>query len=167
MSSMNRENQVLTNSTKNNNSNFVQPKTFVKRPSNNRNRDFNVPTTNRFQSLESNDENDVIITSSNRECNDNHGNESIGHDKKKVINRSNNHNYQQNNIDGNKNVSRKKRSVTILGDSIVKGIQGHKMKLALNNTTFNSFKLILEENYTFIWPELLANKCQITYMHMK
>ena len=23
---------------------------------------------------------------------------------------------------------------------------------------FNSFKLILEENYTFIWPELLANK---------
>ena len=44
MSSMNRENQVLTNSTKNNNSNFVQPKTFVKRPSNNRNRDFNVPT---------------------------------------------------------------------------------------------------------------------------
>ena len=32
---------------------------------------------------------------------------------------------------------------------------------------FNSFKLNLEENYTFIWPELLANKCQITYMHMK
>ena len=55
--------------------------------------------TNRFQSLESNDENDVIITSSNIECNDNHGNESIRHDKKKVINRSNNHNYQQNNID--------------------------------------------------------------------
>ena len=33
--------------------------------------------------------------------------------------------------------------------------------------SFNSFKLNLEENYTFIWPELLANKCQITYMHMK
>ena len=32
---------------------------------------------------------------------------------------------------------------------------------------FNFFKLILEENCTFIWPELLANKCQITYMHMK
>ena len=35
------------------------------------------------------------------------------------------------------------------------------------NITFISFKLNLEENYTFIWPELLANKCQITYMHMK
>ena len=119
MSSMNRENRVLTNSNKNNNSNFVKPKPFAKRSSKNRNRDFNVPTTNRFQSLESNDENDVIITSSNRECNDNNGNKTIRHDKNKVINRSNNDNYQQNNIDGNKKVSHKKRSVTILGDSIV------------------------------------------------
>ena len=53
---------------------------------------------------------------------------------------------------------------------LAKFLTTHQRRILIRafiESQFNSFKLNLEENYTFIWPELLANKCQITYMHMK
>ena len=74
-----------------------------------------------------------------------------------LITDNNSRNEQNSQVNKN-TTSNKKRSVTILGDSMVKGIEGYKMKKALNNKInvyIKSFPgAIIEDMYSYAKPSL-------------
>ena len=91
-----------------------------------------MPTRNRFNFLKEHDNND---------CTNTHQRNQISKDNQYILSLEHS---QDNNTDVNDAESitekkrqhqNKKRTITILGDSIVKGIEGYKMREALNNTT--------------------------------
>ena len=109
-------------------------------------KEFNVQTSNRFDSLgncknyEEND--DDVCIDLNVISSDNHGNHKQLNTRRntkhligETILNTNNNTAKTNhiNIIGKKEAMKNKRSVTILGDSMIKGIQGYKMKQALKN----------------------------------
>ena len=83
-----------------------------------------------------------------------------------LITDNNSRNEQNSQVNKN-TTSNKKRSVTILGDSMVKGIEGYKMKKALNNKInvyIKSFPgAIIEDMYSYAKPSLKHDPNVIYY----
>ena len=126
------KNNNLKRYNKNSQEDFIIPKRVAKER-NKTNERVNLPTSNRFNCLKEHDNND---------CTNTHQRHQISKDNQYIFSLEHSQDNNTDVIDAEsitekkrQHQNKKKRTVTILGDSIVKGIEGYKMREALNNTT--------------------------------
>ena len=154
---MNHETQFLPTNVLSTNSTTTQyklPKKFATKGNhrNSSDKQFTIPINNRFHTLESDYNENVNLV-----VNGNYSNGGNRQFNETLITNNNSKNEQNSQVNKN-TTSNKKISVRILGDSMVKGIEGYKIKKALNNKInvyIKSFPgAIIEDMYSYAKPSL-------------